>query len=286
MDRGDRSWRALRGPHRRHGLAALGAPREHGAPPRRRHESVPLDDRLGPPRDCPPAAVDLRRQHLLPAATHAGLLGERDRQRAAGRARARHQRQSGAGPERRAAAGVRALRRRHVRPRAPPRDEPGRLRDRRPDLRVQPAALSPHRAAAPGDDSVAAVLPRVAAHVPQDRARASRMVGVRVPRHRAPHERPRHHLHPARVARPDRLACGVRRDEPHEKDARAGRPPRRSRRGAGRWPSFCRTARRNSKWACSARSTTRFDSRQTRRASSPHRRTCIGPSSRGSPTRT
>ena len=133
-----------------------------------------------------------------------------DRQRAAGGARSRRQRQSGAGPQCRAAAGVRALWRRHVRPRTAPRDEPWRVSDRRPDLRVQPAALSAHRAVASGDDSVAAILPGVAAHVPQDPARASRMVGVRLPRHRAPHERSRHDLHPARVSRIDRLACGVR----------------------------------------------------------------------------
>ena len=49
---------------------------------------------------------------------------------------------------------------------------------------------------------------------------------------------------------------------------------------------FCRIARPSSTWACSARSPTRFDSRQTRQASSPLPRTCIGRFSRGSPTRT
>src|SRR5438093_7419193 len=65
-------------------VSAVGAPGQRRDVARAGYGPVHVDARVERPRARASAALDLRREHLLSAAPHAGLLGEPDRQRVAG----------------------------------------------------------------------------------------------------------------------------------------------------------------------------------------------------------
>ena len=214
---------ALRRDHVPAGVSADATSRHAAALERRRPEPVHVVARLGHPRVHASALLDLRRQHLLPAAPHARVRREPHRQRLLRGASPLADRQPRAGDEPRDPALVRAVRPRRVRARADARPRRRRGRAERHRLRVFAAALLPHRADPPDDDPVAAVLPGVPARVPGRGAAARSASRGRI-------------LHAAGAdQRPWRRAAGARRGDRHRVAAghrhtdRAGAAPPRFR---------------------------------------------------------